>query len=57
MEASTIKVEKIVGGRDVGEERKFGLNTLSFMCLLDKGMGISSIPSDQSLYYQRGDGL
>lgn len=57
MEASTIKVEKLVGGRDVGEERKFGLNTLGFMCLLDKGMGISSRPSDESLYHQRGHGL
>lgn len=27
MEASTIKVEKIGGGRDMGEDRKFGFNT------------------------------
>lgn len=54
MKASTIKVEKIVGGSDMGEEMKFSLNMLSFMCLLDKGMGISNIPLDQSLDYQRG---
>lgn len=57
MKASTIKVEKIVGGSDMGEERKFSLNMLSFMCLLDKGMGISNMPLDQSLDYQRGGGL
>lgn len=52
VEASIIVLEKIVGGRDLGE-KEFSWN----ICVLDKGNGILTTPSDQRPQFKRGNGL